>query len=319
MHRCLITSYASIFHRPGVPLTDLMQAGWAGRDRRMLFSWYGGDRTTDPDFAVLPPEERANPSMASWADPGYLAQQQRRLPAHKYRRLHLNLPGLPEGSAFQPEPIFDGIARGVMVRPPQPGIAYVGFVDMSGGSDDDAVLGIAHRDADDRAVLDSLTDQGQRPPFDPNKAVERFVRLLRDYRVSRVVGDRYAGETFRSQFTAQGITYEVAEKTTSELYEALEPRLNGGACRAAGRANARTATPRPRVEGRQRSRTSPASMTTSPPPPLVSWNRCSAVCRSIRIWFDGVWNPARRRSRRSPPRRSRLPACDIRVDHDDDD
>ena len=44
--------------------------------------------------------------MASWGDGGeYLEQQRRRLPAHKFRRLHLNLPGLPEGSAFQPEPV----------------------------------------------------------------------------------------------------------------------------------------------------------------------------------------------------------------------
>lgn len=221
-----ITSYASVFHRPGVPLFDLMKAGWAGRDPRMLFSWYAADRTTDPELRDADPETRANPSRASWADAGYLSQQQRRLPAHKYRRLHLNLPGLPEGSAFQPEPVFDAIARGVMVRVPQLGIVYVGFVDMSGGSNDDAVLAIAHRDADGRAVLDTVIDQGQRPPFDPNKAVGRFVRVLHDYRVTRVTGDRYAGLTFSSQFTTQGITYDVAEHTTSELYEALEPRLN---------------------------------------------------------------------------------------------
>ncbi len=34
---------------------------------------------------------------------------------------------------------------------------YAAFVDMSGGSNDDAVLGIAHRDADGCAVLDCLT------------------------------------------------------------------------------------------------------------------------------------------------------------------
>ena len=42
------------------------------------------------------------------------------------------------------------------------------------------------------------------------------------------LADRYAGLTFSSQFTTQGITYEVAKHTTSELYEALEPRLNSG-------------------------------------------------------------------------------------------
>src|SRR5262249_5535258 len=39
-------------------------------------------------------------------------------------------------------------------------------------------------------------------------------------------GDRYAGLTFAAQFNAQGVPYEVARKTTSDLFEALEPRIN---------------------------------------------------------------------------------------------
>ncbi len=77
-----ITSYASIYHRPGVPLFDLLAGGWNGKDTRMFFSWYASDRTTDPDFENALPEDRANPSRNSWNDPGYLEQQQRRLPAH---------------------------------------------------------------------------------------------------------------------------------------------------------------------------------------------------------------------------------------------
>jgi len=55
----------------------------------MLFSWYAADYTTDPDCADAMPEVRANPSLSSWADAGYLDQQRRRLAAHKFRRLHL--------------------------------------------------------------------------------------------------------------------------------------------------------------------------------------------------------------------------------------
>ncbi len=95
----------------------------------MWFAWYAADFTTDPDFKKdTDPETRANPSRASWADQGYLEQQRRRLPAYKYRRLHLNLPGLPEGSAFQPDPIFNAITRGVLVRQPEDDIDYAGFV-----------------------------------------------------------------------------------------------------------------------------------------------------------------------------------------------
>src|SRR3989442_4354165 len=99
--------------------------------------------------------------MASWGDGGeYLEQQRRRLPAHKYRRLHLNLPGLPEGSAFQPEPIMEAIDRGCDNRPPVRGIHYVAGVDISGGSHDDTVLAIAHPDSESaRIVVDRVIDQ----------------------------------------------------------------------------------------------------------------------------------------------------------------
>jgi hypothetical protein len=221
-----ITSYASLYHKPGVPLFDLMKAGREGRDPRMLFSWYAADFTTDPDFSDKRPEERANPSMASWGNDEYLAQQQRRLPAHKFRRLHLNLPGLPEGSAFQPEPVMNAIVRGVTDRVREAHLTYRAFVDMSGGSSDDAVLAIGHVDHD-RAVVDRVINQGQPAPFDPRVAVERFVGILREFGLSTVTGDRYAGETFRADFERHGIHYRLAEQTRSQLYEALQPWLNG--------------------------------------------------------------------------------------------
>jgi hypothetical protein len=221
-----ITSYASLLHRPGVPLFDLMQAGRAGTDSRMLFSWYGADFTTDADFVAATPEDRANPSRASWNHPGYLAQQQRRLPAHKYRRLHLNLPGLPEGSAYQAEPVMNAITRGVPLRLPTPGCTYRAFVDMSGGSSDAATLAIAHLDVEERVIVDRVIDQGQPTPFDPRRAVTRFVEVLKIFRIVSVTGDRYAGETFKRDFEGHGMRYDVAAASKSDLYAQLEPLLN---------------------------------------------------------------------------------------------
>ena len=106
-----ITSYAGIRHAPGIPLYDFLQAAKRGDDPRLFFSWYAADYTTDPGFADLPAEAKANPSMASWGNDGYLAQQKRRLPTHKYRRLHLNLPGAPDGAAFSGEHVMAAIAR----------------------------------------------------------------------------------------------------------------------------------------------------------------------------------------------------------------
>lgn len=222
-----ITSYASIYHRPGIPLFDLLAQGKRGDDRRMYLSWYGADWSSDPAARALDPERRANPSIASFA-PGYLAQQQRRLPSHVFRRLHLNLPGLPAGAAFAAEAVTDAITRGQRVRPPQPGVVYVAFVDPSGGSSDAFTLGIGHAEPDGRGVLDGVWDQGAATPFNPRVAVGRFAAVLKQYGISQVFGDRYGGETFVQDFASYGISYIVSAASASDLYAAFEPVLNAG-------------------------------------------------------------------------------------------
>lgn len=219
-----ITSYAGIRHAPGIPLYDFMQTGKRGDDERMFFSWYGADFSTDSAFADASPEQRANPSIASWGDTDYLAQQKKRLPAHKYRRLHLNLPGAPEGAAFSGEHVMAAIVEGRKSVPVVEGTRYTAFVDMSGGSSDDAVLAIAHKDSK-RVVLDLIVSQTGAPPFNPRQAVQKFVGVLKEYSIKRVLGDAYAGQTFRADFESHGVQYDVVDKSRHEIYEAFEPLL----------------------------------------------------------------------------------------------
>ena len=220
-----ITSYAGIRHAPGIPLYDFMKAGKRGDDPRMLFSWYAGDYCTDPAFTdAATPEQRANPSMASWTDENYLASQKKRLPSHKYRRLHLNLPGAPDGAAFSGEHVMAAIVDRRTALPPVPGRIYFAFVDMSGGSNDDAVLAIAHKEGD-RLVLDLIVSQSGSTPFNPRHAVAKFAGILKEYKTSRVTGDAYAGQTFRADFESRGIRYEVSKLTKHEYYEGFEPLL----------------------------------------------------------------------------------------------
>jgi phage terminase large subunit-like protein len=226
--QCLqwITSYNSLFHRPLAPLFDLLKIAWSGSDQRMFFSYYAADRTNDPDFQDASPQLRANPSMASWENQNYLAQQKLRTPSHVYRRLHMNLPGAPEGAAFSAEKIMDSVERGTKARLREPGAQYVGFVDMSGGSRDDACLAIAHKDADGRAVLDLIVNQGAPVPFDPLKTVVRFAQILKAWGLSTVVGDAYAGLTYVCAFSSEGIGYHVSEQSKHEIYQACEAPLN---------------------------------------------------------------------------------------------
>jgi hypothetical protein len=88
-------------------------------------------------------------------------------------------------------------------------------------------MAIAHRH-EKRVVVDLVEKQAGGCPFDPRAAVAKFTEILKRYRLLRVVGDRYAGETFRLDFQGRGVTYECSELTTSELYEQMEPRVNAG-------------------------------------------------------------------------------------------
>jgi hypothetical protein len=109
--------------------------------------------------------------------------------------------------------------------PPMSDADYYAFVDPSGGSADAFTLAIAHRDAAaDITVLDLVRER--RPPFSPEAVAAEFARVLKAYRVSSVVGDRYAGEWPREQFRKHGIGYEPAARPKSELYRDVLPLLN---------------------------------------------------------------------------------------------
>ena len=223
-----VTSYDTVYNVPGVPLHDFKEAGKAGADPRMLFSWYSGADCTDSDFAELEPELRANPSIASWPEGrAYLDQQRRRLPTHKFRRLHLNLPGSPNGAFLDQGAVLAATVTGRTALAPQPHIRYVAFVDMAGGSNDDATLAIAHKDGQ-RTVVDLVVSQAGRPPFNPRSAVSKFASVIRQYGATRVTGDNYAGETFKADFASEGISYRSSPLSKTELYEEFEPRLNAG-------------------------------------------------------------------------------------------
>jgi hypothetical protein len=220
-----ITSYNTLYNRPGIPLFDYIQRGRAGTDPRMFFSWYQADYTTDPEFEDVEPELRANPSMQGWGNDEYLESQRRRLPSHKYRRLHLNLPGMPEGAYFDAEKVMNCVVPGRRVLKFNPDRQYKGFVDMSGGSQDEAVLAIGHED-EGLVVLDLIVSQTGKPPFNPRHAVKKFAKILKGYGCSAVMGDRYGGETFRADFQEHKISYNVCPFTKHQLYEELEPLIN---------------------------------------------------------------------------------------------
>jgi hypothetical protein len=117
------------------------------------------------------------------------------------------------------------VSRGAYERAPQSAISYSGFVDPSGGSADSFTVCIGHREFARRViVVDCLREA--KPPFSPEQVVEDFARLLKSYHVSKIYGDKFAGEWPKEQFAKLGIIYEQSAAPKTDLYRDLLPLIN---------------------------------------------------------------------------------------------
>jgi hypothetical protein len=102
---------------------------------------------------------------------------------------------------------------------------YYAFTDPSGGAKDSFTLSISHKERD-TIILDVV--RAIKPPFSPERVINDYCELLKDYNITNVVGDRYAGEFPRELFYKRGINYDLSKKNKSELYRDLLPVLNSG-------------------------------------------------------------------------------------------
>ncbi|MDN5941450.1 MAG: terminase large subunit [Nitrospira sp.] len=213
-------TYASLHRHAGVPLVDMLKQHEAGTDPRLYVRNFTGSI------------EAANPAMDTplGGTRKAILEAQQSLPSWIFRRLYLNEPGQPDSAAFDFESLDASIVKGRKVLPPQPGVIYFFFVDLSGGGADDATLGITHRDERGRIVLDLVMDQGARTgkTFSPEESVKKFADTIKLYAGSSVTGDGYGGQWGREAFRKHGVQYEVSEQTRSEIYASFEPMLNTG-------------------------------------------------------------------------------------------
>src|ERR1039458_341494 len=108
-------------------------------------------------------------------------------------------------------------------------LSAVAFVDVSGGRHDASALAIAHaeRHAEEGSkrcqpslILDYL--QAVQAPHEPHMVVEGFAKVLKDFGLHRITGDRYAGDWVSNAFSKCGIRYDASELDKSAIYcEAL--------------------------------------------------------------------------------------------------
>ena len=119
---------------------------------------------------------------------------------------------------------------GVLVRPPKPGVRYVGYADAASGTGKDSyAIAVAHAEAD-TIVLDLAYEQ--RPPFNPQSATTEAAKLFRSYGgINQVRGDKFAAGFVVEAFAKNGIKYEYSDNDTSENYLNALPLFTAGRVR----------------------------------------------------------------------------------------
>jgi hypothetical protein len=116
-------------------------------------------------------------------------------------------------------------------RAPLQGINYTGFVDTSGGGADSFALAIAHKEGE-FGVHDVMREV--RPPLSPEAVITEFADLLKTYRITKVIGDRYGGQFPVEHFQKNGIKYEPSKDPKGALYLNFLPMLNSGKVKLLG-------------------------------------------------------------------------------------
>jgi hypothetical protein len=181
--------------------------------------WYGKDDA--PVLVWQAPTEKMNPTV----DKRIIQEAYERDPA---------MAAAEYGAMFRSdverlltrEAVLACVDTGIFERPHDRKHSYVAFCDPSGGSADSFTLAIAHREGK-TDVLDLIRDRP--PPFSPEAVIEEYAKLCKQYRITSIKGDRYAGEFPREQFRKHGVNYEPSEKSKSELYGELVASINSTA------------------------------------------------------------------------------------------
>jgi len=118
------------------------------------------------------------------------------------------------------------VERGCKVRPPEPGVRYVSFVDASAGGPDSYTAAIGHLAKDNAIIIDAVLEYP--PGSSPENSTAAIVDTFKTYRVSRTMGDNFAKLWTQDAYTRRGISYTRCEKPRSEVYlEAAASFANG--------------------------------------------------------------------------------------------
>ena len=128
-------------------------------------------------------------------------------------------------SGFVSSEIIDAATIKQQVVPPIEGVAYTGFIDISGGAKDSHTCAIAFKDGEGCCVLAATRELKSE---NTESVVAEFAAMLKSYGVTTVWGDRYGAFWVVDAFGRHGITLKHSPHTRSELYLNLLLMLSAG-------------------------------------------------------------------------------------------
>ena len=203
--------------------TPYMKSGILWNDFHTAFGQEDPDRLVWKASTVL-----MNPSIKSER-----LERERRLDPSRFAREY-EAEFAEDLEAFLPSAwVDDAMVNGRHELPPQEGIRYVAAVDPSGGGPDNFAVAIVHIEghgADRRVVQDVMKgwSRSRNKKIDLEGVVKEISQILHRYRLTSVIGDRYAGAWVREAFQREGIRYQEAGLTKAEAYLEIEPLLAQG-------------------------------------------------------------------------------------------
>jgi hypothetical protein len=163
----------------------------------------------DPDLLVWRASSLLmNPSLATET----LDRERRQDPKRYAREYEAEF--AEDISAFLPSAWVDAAVRpGRHELPPLDKVPYVAAVDASGGGADAFTLAVVHAEGDGpgKTIVQDVMRSWTKPrdgATDLEGAVQEIAAIVKRYRLSKVVGDRYSAGWVRESFKRCGITYE---------------------------------------------------------------------------------------------------------------
>ncbi|MBI4584186.1 MAG: hypothetical protein HY717_09220 [Planctomycetes bacterium] len=203
--------------------TPYMKAGVIYEDFRSFFGRDSADILVWKAASTL-----MNPSLSAER-----LEREKRLDPMRYAREYLG-EFSDDIAAFLPADWIEGaLVPGRFELPPRPGVPYIAAVDPSGGGADAFTLAVVHTELTDGGLLvvqDAMkgwSRQGSQN-VDLEGIVKEIARIVKNYGLSSVIGDRYAGGWVRERFRAEGLHYEESPIDKSAAYLETEPLFAQG-------------------------------------------------------------------------------------------